>query len=217
MTEITASPLCWPPGWRRSKSRTGAKFRKGVGGWVGEEGSKTYKSAKRVEVGEGTKRVLRELSAMGVPSWNVIISSDLKLRTDGLPFAVQATTHLDQGVAVYWKDRNGQRRCMAIDRYDRIADNLAAIAATLEAMRSIERHGGAEILDRAFTGFAALPAPAAQDAPHEVLGVSENATRGEIDYAYKRLAQQCHPDMGGSNEAMSRINTARDAMLARTP
>lgn len=213
MGEITANPLCWPAGWRRTKSRSTAKFRDGVGGWRGEEGQRTYKAAGRVDVGEGTNRVLRELKAMGVPSWNVIISSDLKLRNDGLPYATQATAHLDPGVAVYWKDRNGQKRCMAIDRYDRIADNLAAIAATLDAMRAIERHGGAEILDRAFTGFAALPAPAAQQKPHEILGVDERASRSEIDYAYKRLAAQCHPDKGGSNDQMSRINTARDSML----
>jgi hypothetical protein len=179
-------------------------------------GALVYQSAKRVEIGEGTNRVLAELKTMGVPSWNVIISSDLRLRNDGLPYSVQATQHLDQGVAVYWKDRHGNRRCMAIDRYDRIADNLAAIAATLEAMRAIERHGGAEILDRAFTGFAALPAPAVQDAPHEVLGVDERASRDEIEYAYRRLAQQAHPDKGGSGEAMARINAARDAMLRAT-
>jgi hypothetical protein len=149
---------------------------------------------------------------MGIESWNVVISSDLQLRNDGLPRSNQATGHLDQGAAVYWQDGQ-QRRCMAIDRYDRIADNLGAIAATLAAMRAIERHGGAEILDRAFTGFTALPAPAAQDKPHEVLGVDENASRSEIDYAYKRLAAQHHPDKGGSTEQMSRINTARDAML----
>jgi hypothetical protein len=213
VSEITASPLCWPNGWRRTKSRGTAKFRKGVGGWIGEEGAKQYKSAKRVEVGDGVTRVLRELKAMGIPSWNVIISSDLKLRNDGLPYAAQATAHLDPGVAVYWKDAKGQRRCMAIDRYDRVADNLAAIAATIEAMRAIERHGGAEILDRAFTGFAALPAPAYQQRPHEILGVDERATKTEIEYAYKRLAMQAHPDRGGSSETMSRINAARDAML----
>ena len=38
---------------------------------------------------------------------------------------------------------------MAIDAYTRTADNLAAVAATLEAMRAIERHGGAQILERA--------------------------------------------------------------------
>jgi hypothetical protein len=214
VSEITAYPLCWPHGWRRSRSRSSAKFRDGIGGFVGPEGARQYKAAKRVEVGEGVARVLRELKTMGVPNWNVIISSELKLRNDGLPYSAQATAKLDPGVAVYWKDRSGSRRCMAIDRYDRIADNLAAIAATLDAMRAIERHGGAEILDRAFTGFAALPAPPPQDRPHEVLGVDERATREQIEYAYKRLAAQHHPDKGGSTDQMARINAARDAMLA---
>lgn len=216
MSEITASPLCWPAGWRRTRSRTSAKFGKGISGtWIEGPNGREYRkgSQKRLEVGDGVARVLGELKAMGIPSWNIIISSDLKLRNDGLPYSSQATAHIDAGVAVYWKDSKGQRRCMAIDRYDRIADNLAAIAATIEAMRAIERHGGAEILDRAFTGFAALPAPAVQDAPHEVLGVEPNASRSEIEYAYRRLAQQSHPDVGGSHDAMTRINTARDTML----
>jgi hypothetical protein len=217
MSEITASPLCWPAGWRRITSRTAAKFRSGVGGYVGEEGSRHYKAAARVSIGDGTKRVLAELKAMGVPSWNVIISSDLKLRADGLPYSVQSTSGVDPGVAVYWRDGNGQRRCMAIDRYDRIADNLAAIAATIEAMRAIERHGGATILDRAFMGFAALPAPAEQVKPHELLGVKETASREEIEYAYRRLAMQFHPDRGGSGEEMAKYNAARDALLGARP
>lgn len=213
MSEITASPLCWPHGWRRSKSRATAKFGKGKGGYVGPDGARTWQGKKRLDVGDGVTRVLAELRAMGIPSWNIIISSDLKLRNDGLPYSTQATAHIDPGVAVYWKDKTGNQRCMAIDRYDRIADNLGAIAATIEAMRAIERHGGAEILDRAFTGFAALPAPADQQKPHEILGIDERATRSEIEYAYKRLAMQAHPDRGGSAETMSRINTARDVML----
>ncbi|KVD37855.1 hypothetical protein WJ41_22830 [Burkholderia ubonensis] len=65
---------------------------------------------------------------------------------------------MSAGVAVYWETRAGARRVMAIDQYTRVADNLAAVAATLDAMRAIERHGGARILERAFTGFAALAA-----------------------------------------------------------
>jgi hypothetical protein len=216
VSEITASPLCWPPGWRRCKSRTSAKFGKSVS--VKNTYSDGYHTSKReLSIEDGTRRILGELGRMGIASHKIIISSDLKLRNDGLPYATQATAHLDPGVAVYWKDAKGQRRCMAIDRYDRVADNLAAIAATIEAMRAIERHGGAEILDRAFTGFAALPAPADQQRPHEILGVDERATKAEIEYAYKRLAMQAHPDRGGSSETMSRINAARDAMLARAP
>lgn len=208
----TAYPLCWPAGWRRTPPgrRTGAKF--GVGSSGMRDG--VWRGKQRLEVGDGVDRVRGELKRMGVNLSTVIISSELRLRDDGLPYARQATSHIDPGVAVYWQDGKHQR-CMAVDMYDRVADNLGAIAATIEAMRAIERHGGATILDRAFMGFLALPAPAAQDLPHEVLGVAENATRGEIEYAYKRLAAQAHPDRGGSTEAMTRINTARDAMLAR--
>lgn len=215
MTEITASPLCWPNGWRRTKSRSSAKFGKGVR--IKSAYSENYYTQKReLTIEDGTQRILGELSRMGIRSSTIIISSDLRLRNDGLPYSNQATSKLDPGVAVYWQDGKS-RRCMAVDRYDRIADNLAAIAATIEAMRAIERHGGAEILDRAFTGFAALPAPPVQDAPHEVLGVTENATRSEIEYAYRRLAQQAHPDVGGSHEAMTKVNAARDAMLSGAP
>jgi hypothetical protein len=215
MSEITAYPLCWPNGWKRTSPhrRTRAKFSTqrteytSTGAW---------KRKGEVTIEQGIRRVLEELERMGIMRSSIIVSSDLRLRNDGLPYSSQATSKLDAGVAVYWRDGQHQR-CMAIDRYDRIADNLAAVAATIEAMRAIERHGGAEILDRAFTGFAALPAPASQDKPHEILGVDENATREEIDHAYRRLAMQAHPDRGGSAEQMARYNAARDSMLGSRP
>jgi hypothetical protein len=214
VSEITASPLCWPAGWKRTSAgqRTRAKF--GVQKSVKSQYSDNYFTRKTdVTIEQAITRVLDALERMGVHRGRVIVSTDLRLRQDGLPYSSQATSNLDVGAAVYWQDGK-QKRCMAIDRYDRIADNLAAIAATIEAMRAIERHGGAVILDRAFMGFAALPAPATEDLPHQVLGVDEHATRAEIEYAYKRLASQHHPDRdGGSNDQMARINAARDAML----
>ncbi len=214
MTEpIQAYPLQWPRGWPRKlpHHRTSAKFRKGSGGWVGAEGQRRYQSAERVSLSEGIRRVKRELRAFGVPEHQIVISSDLRLRIDGQPYAAQPTSKLDPGIAVYWQEGK-RRRCIAVDRYDRLADNLAAIAATLEAMRAIERHGGAEILDRAFTGFTALPAP---EQWFQVLGVSATATRAEIDAAYRRLAAVHHPDRGGDAHQMARINGAREEGLAR--
>lgn len=212
MSEITAYPLCWPHGWRRTPAhkRTRARF-------VGKKSSYpeggSWRPAQSLTIEQGITRLLDELERMGIQRSTVVISSDLRLRNDGLPYSSQATAKLDQGVAVYWRDGK-QTRAMAIDRYDRIADNLGAIAATVEAMRAIERHGGAEILDRAFTGFLALPNPARDELPHNVLGVSETANEAEIRYAYNRLAAQHHPDKaGGSSTQMARINAARDAML----
>jgi hypothetical protein len=213
MNEITAYPLCWPPGWRRTSAGQRDRAHFGTSQQVKSQYSENYyRQKKELTIDQAIGRVLAELERMDIQRHQVVISTDLRLRQDGLPYSSQATGKLDPGAAVYWTVGK-QKRCMAVDRYDRIADNLGAIAATLEAMRAIERHGGAEILDRAFTGFAALPAPAPQEKPHEVLGVDERATTVEIEYAYKRLAAQNHPDRGGSTEQMSRINTARDAML----
>jgi hypothetical protein len=199
---VQAYPLQWPPGWRRCSARTSAKF------YVGRDQSK------RVDVYEGARRVYRELRMMGIAESRIVVSSDLRLRLDGMPYADQATSRLDPGVAVYWSDGE-QHRCIAIDRYDRIADNLAAIAATLEALRAVERHGGGAILDRAFTGFTALPAP---EQWFTILGVKATATRGEIEEAFRRLAMKHHPDRpGGDEREMARINDARARGLELAP
>lgn len=100
---------------------------------------------------------------------------------------------------------------MAIDAYTRVADNLGAIAATLEAMRAIERHGGAQILERAFAGFDALPAPKTH---WDVLGVKPGASKEEVQRAWRMKAAAHHPDReGGSQAAMAEVNAARDAAL----
>jgi hypothetical protein len=195
-----AYPLCWPSGWKRESYRVRARF-----------SSKSYSYGRQqLSIGGGTDRVLKVLDQMGYNK-SVVISSNLALRNDGLPRSNQGEP-ADPGVAVYWG--NGQSaRCIAVDKYDRVADNLAAIAATLEAMRAIERHGGAAILARAFTGFVALPAP---EQPWQTLGLTtSHPTREQVDEAYRRLAMKHHPDRGGSPEEMARINAARDDLYQR--
>jgi hypothetical protein len=210
----TAYPLTWPAGWKRTQVRTRAKFGRGVQQYRTETVNgisrqvATYQSKESLSIDQATRRVLDELRRFGIPDWNIIVSTNLQLRQDGLPKSGQRAP-TDPGAAVYWK-KDKQERCMAIDRYDRVQDNLAAIAATLEAMRAIERHGSAAILDRAFTGFAALAAP---EQPFQVLGVGANASREEIERAYRLLASEHHPDKGGDAHQMARINAARDALL----
>jgi hypothetical protein len=208
----TAYPLAWPLGWKRTQARTRAKFVGKAGRYSGENGEQ-WEPKRDLTIEQATRRVLEELRRFGVAEWNVILSTNLQLRLDGKPRSGQANP-ADPGVAVYWTKGQEGQRCMAVDRYDRVADNLAAIAATLEAMRAIERHGGAAILDRAFAGFKSLPAP---EQPWQVLGVSSHATRTEIEHAYKRLAFEHHPDRGGDEQAMMRINRARDQLLEVNP
>lgn len=209
---ISASPLHWPAGWRRTSAhmRTRGKFNAKERGYrsYGNGQGHSYTQTKDLTIAGALDRVLAVLERMGLNRDDIVISTNLELRLDGLPRSNQREP-MDPGAAVYWR-RGKETRCMAIDRYDRVADNLAAIAATLEAMRAIERHGGAEILDRAFTGFTALPQP---EQWFEVLGVSAHATEQQIEDAYRRLAMQHHPDRGGDGHEMARINAARDAGL----
>ncbi len=112
-----------------------------------------------------------------------------------------------------------RKQVMAIDQYDRVADNLAAIAATLDAMRAIERHGGAQILERAFTGFIALPGPDTRKTWREVLGIialpgDSAQAQDRIETAYKRLRSLHHPDKGGDAAMFSAVQAAYDDALA---
>lgn len=205
MSERKAYPLSWPEGWKRTTSRAAAKF----GKTTEIEGGRS--ALKRLSAADSVQRVLGELKRMAVPDWNVIISTNVPLRLDGFPRSDQEPS--DPGAAVYWRKKDdAPMRCMAIDRYTRVADNLSAIAATLEAMRAIERHGGATILERAFLGFAALPEKASQPW-REVLGIepSQTATLDLVESRYRALVKVHHPDKGGKDFDFLRITQARDA------
>lgn len=199
---IDAYPLCWPAGWHRTMAaaRKRAPFSKKS--WSEGAGRAILRE---LSINDGTERILGELSRMGVERGTIVISTNLKLRLDGLPISKQSQP-VDVGAAVYWTDSETKApRCMAIDIYDRIADNLGAIAATIEALRLIERHGGAQVLSRAFTGFTALPAPGQTSARgwREVLDLSPDymPQRDEVERAYKTLRSKYHPDRTGGDGA----------------
>lgn len=198
---IPAHPLAWPDGWKRTSagSRATSSF--------GTKGRGSVK--RRLTIAEAVVRVRQVLALMGTGDDDLVISTNLRLRVDGFPRSDQAEP-ADPGVAVYWRagrSADATMRCMAIDLYDRVADNLAAVAATLDAMRAIERHGGAAILDRAFTGFVALPAPASPAWP-DVLGVATSTPAHEVRAAYRRLRAENHPDRGGSPDSFDRVQAA---------
>lgn len=50
--------------------------------------------------------------------------------------------------------------------------------------------------------------------PLEILGLSPGAQPGEVASAYRRLAQQAHPDLGGSGGLMALLTEARDMALS---
>jgi hypothetical protein len=121
---ISNYPLCWPEGWKRTESfrMQRAKFGRSV-----QVEGRSWKSKQDLSVYDSLSRVLEQLERMGIDRQDVIISSNVPTRLDGMPRSGSSEPK-DHGVAVYWKERNKPMRCMAIDRYDRMADNLAAVA-----------------------------------------------------------------------------------------
>jgi len=210
MSERKAYPLSWPEGWKRTQFRTSAQFNKAREPRYNDQGQPIYQGKTRLSVADAVRRVLIELERMGIKDDDIIVSTNVPLRLDGFPRSDQEPR--DPGAAVYWQKKNQQMRCMAIDRYNRVADNLAAIAATLDAMRAIERHGGATILDRAFLGFAALPEKASQPW-REVFGITPgvNATVDLVESRFRNMVQLHHPDKGGDREAFEKLVQAREA------
>ena len=69
-----------------------------------------------------------------------------------------------------------------------IQDNIHAIRRTIEALRGIACWGTGDMMEHAFTGFEALPAPGAHAKRPwwQVLGVNQHATPEEIKTAYRR-------------------------------
>lgn len=208
-------PLSWPAGWKRTPPglRRYAPFGKKVPRTNGIGGS--YRSNERLEIGDGLERLEGELRRLGARQ--VVISSNLTIRQDGRPYAGQPKRLNDPGIAVYFR-LNGQPRVLACDKWNSAADNMAAIAGHIEAIRMQERYG-VGTLDQAFAGYAALP---------PVGGTQGGDWRAELDFKpgdhpitlevvearYRALVRQRHPDNGGSHDAIVRLNRARDEARA---
>jgi len=185
---MEAHPLHWPRGKQRSKHGQYARF--------------------KTSFAHSRDGIMRQISLLGgkLP----IISTNIPLRRDGLPYASQKEPE-DSGVAVYFTLKNTQM-CFACDCWEKVADNMQAIHKTIEAIRGIERWGSKDMLEAAFTGFQALPSPDAKREWWVVLGVDSKCTMVDAEGAYKKKAKQAHPDNGGSHEAMAELNEAVSIM-----
>jgi hypothetical protein len=208
MTEqATRWPLSWPAGWPRTprSQRKAAKFSKK------RMVSPTYARQEDLTVFDAVKRLTDELRRLGASAGTEVLSTNLVTRLDGLPRSDQRAPE-DPGAAVYFRLK-GQPRVLACDRWTRVADNIAAVAAHIEAIRAVDRYGVGS-LEQAFAGYVTLP-EAATDW-WVILGVSPNATWEDANAAFLRLAQAAHPDkQGGSHEQMARLSEAREKARSR--
>lgn len=181
-----AYPLHWPENWPRTQSRSSSRFDTSLSKAM----SNVENALKKFETDSGRK----------VES--IVVSSN---------FSLGDRNPKDPGVAIYFS-WDGLQTCIAVDRYQKIEDNLQAIFHCIEAERTKLRHGGINLVRAAFRGYAALPPPfsGASQKKHwsQVMNLNAGATDEEKRARYRELAKKLHPDNGGSHEKMAELNTA---------
>jgi hypothetical protein len=214
---VEAHPLQWPLGWPRTpaEKRNEGRFTK-QGRQKYSSSDSYYTTHNKVTIAQATQRIQAEISAFTrrgkvwrIDPDDVLISSNLELRRDGLPRSGQRAP-ADPGVAVYF-ELDGKPQCIPCDAYTDVAQNLAAVAATLSALRTLERHGSG-IMERAFTGFEALP-HLPEDPWWVVLGLPEDAPMALITKQYRKMRSDAHPDRGGDATQFDRIEKAYRAAV----
>ena len=201
-----AFPLQWPLGWKRTPAahRRHAKFAKVHTHHHPQTGA--WRAIKELSIADALSRLFREIDLLSASS--CVVSTNVETRADGMPRSDRRVPD-DPGVAVYFK-LHGKDRVLACDKWDRVADNIAAIAAHIDAIRRQDRYG-VGTLDQAFAGYSALPPPGSSSSLwpwHEVLGLRAHASLAEAETEYRRRAKVAHPDNGGSAERMAELNAA---------
>jgi len=212
MTET--HPLRWPDGWKKTaadKRERGRQFIRG--GYNGSLPTFAY----------GRNGVIEELRKLGAK--NVVISTSVDVRFDGVPRSGVEPDRLnfkEPGAAIYFT-LNGRQMVVAQDAFDSPAVNLRSLTLAIEAFRTLGRHGGGAMMDRAFDGFTALPPPSGMKPKRpwwQVLRYSEDLddreflSVAEVEARYKSLAKRYHPDAGGGEAEMRELNVARDEAVA---
>lgn len=185
-----AFPLQWPDGWPRHRGSRESDSR---------FSGRTY----GLSMGRARDKLVDELDRLGAK--DVVVSSNVALRRDGLPYSDQRRFD-DPGVAVYFTLKK-RPMVMAVDRFVSVAGNVRSLTLAIEAMRQLERHGGGTMMERAFTGFAAIAPPDWKKPWREVFGVKPD-WRGDITALYREKANQRHSDHGGNDTLMAELNVA---------
>lgn len=185
-------PLHWPTGYTRTKQRVKSLF--------------------KVSGNKAQKGLYHELKLL--KAFNVIVSSNVHVRPDGYIYSDGLDHKIqDPGVAVYfkWKEKN---IVMCCDQYLTVGENLQALNKGIESIRGMQRWGVSDFIERAFTGFTALPEGGVNKIKnrtwYEILECAEDADFNEIKSAYLEKAKTAHPDKGGSSELFLEITRARE-------
>ena len=189
MINIKEYPLYWPQGLVRTTARVDSKLKTSL-----------------ITAINNVKNSLTLFSKDSkITVKDIIISSNVTLGTTKPP---------DAGVAVWFVWDNIQV-CIAVDRYNKVEDNLQAIHHIIEARRVELRHGGLHIIRQTFKGFKGIPPAGGTSASScwDTLGIKPTKKESDVQAAYRGKANDLHPEKGGNAEALAQLSDARDEAI----
>ena len=210
-------PLKWPFGWKRTapadRQRFTAREATQVAKQVWDASNQRHvdrvvHGTKPVSMRTACERLAYQLEKVGAAV--AVLSTNVELTMAGEPRGDRRDPE-DPGAAVYFRllDKD---RVLACDCWQSVAQNIAAIAGHIEALRRIERYG-VGTLAQAFTGYDALPAPGADNrAPWRrtfEFKPTDLITPEIVQARYRSMAKQFATNEG----ALLNLNLAREAAL----
>jgi len=211
MANETAYPLYWPRGRKRTPSlqrqdnapfSVGESYDAKIKQWDTAAGQSVEKNVirrrtKAVSIPIAVDRLEDQLQRLEAQA--AVLSTNLELRLNGQPRSGQRDPE-DSGAAVYFT-LNKKRLVLACDKWLRVADNIAALAAHIRSLRSMENYG-VGTTEQAFEGYRSLEDWSSGLMPWKrVLGFADDSrpSLAEVEAKWKARMKEVHPDMSGQS------------------
>lgn len=195
---ISFSKLAWPKGIAKTETREWSTF------WILMPGC-----------WRDFVRQLKKMQACNVEiCWNLTCEVlDEAILVDGDP---EETDGIDTSVVIHF-DWQTNRYRVVCGRWKTFAENLRGCYYTLRGMHDFRISGAESVSDPIFQSCfidkLRTPIPKKTVSWRKILGTKRFPNANEIRMAWKEKAKMHHPDNGGNEDDMKRINAAKDEAM----
>jgi len=177
------------------------------------EDRKPYPGGFRVTRAVAFSNILNELQTWdGVTDVQLDSGAEHQKQNPNKPYANSSFD--DPGVVVRFS-KDGEDMAAACDRWDSPRDNAQDLYHYLHETRMQEQRG--TVTGQSEYSKLRLPSGdgsvVGQEPPHEVLGIEPESPEAVVKAAFREKVKDVHPDQGGTNEQMKRLQEAKEAIL----